>query len=57
MKSNFNKDWSSIVTVEPLLWTSFVPTVHPNGDTNKRLMNDIYCELNDLDNLKKVCNE
>jgi len=57
MKSNFNKEWSDIVTVEPLLWTSFVPTVYPGGDTSKRLMMDVYCELNDLDNLKKICNE
>jgi len=45
------------VTVEPLLWAAFVPTVYPNNDTSKRMCSDVYCELNDLENLKKICNE
>jgi len=57
IKSNFNKDWKDLVEIEPLLWTTFVPTVYPNGDTAKRLMNDVLCELTDLENLQKVCNE
>lgn len=51
IKQNFNKDWGNIVNVEPLLWASFVPTIYPNGDTSKRMMQDIYCELNDLEYL------
>jgi dynein heavy chain len=51
MKQNFNKEWKDLVEIEPLLWTSFVATVYPNGDTSKRLMSDIFCELTDLDNL------
>lgn len=51
------QEWKNIVDIEPLLWTSFVPTVYPNGDTSKRQLTDVYCELSDLDNLKKVCNE
>jgi dynein heavy chain len=57
MREKFNKEWTNIVETEPLLWTSFVPTVYPNGDTSKRLLTDVLCELNDLENLKKVCNE
>lgn len=57
MKENFNKEWNQIVEVEPLLWSHFVPTVHPNNDTSKRLLNDVYCELSDQDYLKKICNE
>jgi dynein heavy chain len=57
MKENFNKEWKDIVEVEPLLWSHFVPTVYPNNDTSKRILNDVYCELSDLENLKKVCNE
>ena len=37
MKKNFNKEWGSVVEVEPLLFSHFVPTVYPNGDTSKRI--------------------
>ena len=37
MKENFNKEWGSVVEVEPLLFSHFVPTVYPNGDTSKRI--------------------
>ena len=55
-----------MVEVEPLLWASFVPSIYPNGDRSKRPLADVYCELvrsifllikNDLENLKRVCNE
>jgi dynein heavy chain len=54
---NFKKDWSSLVTIEPLLWASFVPTIYPDNDTTKRAYSDIYCELTDREQLKKTCYE
>ncbi len=47
MRKNFRREWRDLVTVEPLLWASFVPTLYPDGDTSKRRLNDIYCELSD----------
>lgn len=43
VKNNFRKEWSQLVTVEPLLWASFIPTIYPDGDTSKKPLNDIYC--------------
>ena len=53
--ANFAKDWSKLVTVEPLLWASFVPTIYPNDDPTKRPLSDIYCELQNLEALKQKC--
>jgi dynein heavy chain, axonemal len=57
MKKNFRRDWSELVTVEPLLWASFVPTLYPDGDTTKKKVNDVYCELSDREELKRICYE
>jgi dynein heavy chain len=46
-----------LVTIEPLLWASFVPTIYPDGDRSKRPYSDIYCELTDREALKKTCME
>ena len=43
MKNNFKRDWQSLVTVEPLLWASFIPTIYPDGDKTKKAYNDVYC--------------
>lgn len=55
LKTNFKRDWQSLVTVEPLLWASFIPTIYPDGDKSKKALNDIYCELVDRDAVKKKC--
>ena len=55
--NHFRKEWSSVVTLEPLLWASFVPTIYPDGDTTKRAYSDIYCELTDREALKNTCQE
>jgi dynein heavy chain len=34
-----------------------VPTIYPDGDTSKKPLNDIYCELTDREALKKKCYE
>ena len=52
IKEKFKKTWSSIVEVEPLLFASFVPLVYPDGDTTKKPMNDLYCELTDRAKVK-----
>jgi len=52
MKEKFRKDWNSIVKQEPLLFASFVPLCYPDGDTSKRPLQDIYCELDDLEKSK-----
>jgi dynein heavy chain, axonemal len=57
MKEKFNKEWDKIIEYEPLLFASFVPTIHPDGDESKRPFTDIYCELTNRDKLKKVCED
>jgi dynein heavy chain len=57
VKSNFRKEWSQLVTVEPLLWASFIPTIYPDGDTTKKPLNDVYCELTNREVVKKKCYE
>jgi dynein heavy chain len=32
LKEKFRKDWDKLVTIEPLLFGSFVPCCYPNGD-------------------------
>lgn len=54
IKQTFNKDWKDLVKIEPLLWASFIPSIYPDNDKTKRPLSDVYCELNDLDNVKKV---
>lgn len=56
-KDKFKKDWHNLVKVEPLLFASFVPLIHPDGDKNKRPLSDIYCELTDRDKVKKKAGE
>jgi len=55
LRNNFKRDWSALVQVEPLLWASFVPTIYPDGDTTKKPLNDIYCELTNRESVKKKC--
>lgn len=57
MKETFRKNWKDIVSVEPLLFASFVPTVFPDNDTSKKALTDIYCELTDREKMKSVCEE
>jgi len=42
---NFKKQWTDIVKFEPLLWGSFIPTIYPEGDTTKKPLANVYCEL------------
>ena len=42
-----------MVSFEPLLWGSFIPTMYPDGDMTKKPMGDIYCELVNRKNLEK----
>lgn len=55
MQKNFKRDWATLVEVAPLLWASFVPTLYPDGDTTKRQITDVYCELTNREDMKKVC--
>lgn len=51
------RDWNNLVLIEPLLFASFVPTIHPDGDLSRKPYSDIYCELIDRDALGKKCKE
>jgi dynein heavy chain, axonemal len=57
MKEKFKKDWDKIVQVKPLLFASFTPLIHPDGDVDKKPWNDIYCELTDRTKVKKTAEE
>lgn len=52
VKEKFKKEWNKVVEVEPLLFGSFVPLVHPDGDTSKKPYSDLYCELYDRPKVK-----
>ena len=54
IKEKFKKEWDSIVTVKPLLFGSFVPTIYPDGDDTKKPFRDLYCELTNRQMLKKI---
>jgi len=45
----FKKDLDNIIEVKPLLFGSFTPTIYPDGDTDKKPLADIYCELTNRD--------
>lgn len=51
LKTNFKRDWESLVQVEPLLWASFVPTIISDGE-NKKPLSNIYCELTNREAMK-----
>jgi dynein heavy chain len=55
--NNFKKQWSEIVKFEPLLWGSFIPTMYPEGDTTKKPISNVYCELVNRKNLQKYSDE
>ena len=52
IKEKFKKEWDKMVTVTPLLFGSFVPTIYPDGDETKKPYAEIYCELTNRVKLK-----
>lgn len=36
MKDKMKKEWENIVEVSPLLFSSFTPTIYPDGDKAKK---------------------
>lgn len=55
VQTKFHRTWDELVTVQPLLWAAFVPTLYPDGDTSKRPLSDVYCELTNREALRKKC--
>jgi len=53
----FKREWPKLVTVSPLLFSSFVPTIFPDDDETKKPLKDLYCELTDRQKLKKQCEQ
>lgn len=53
----FKKKWDSLVKIQPLLFASFTPLIHPDDDPTKKPFNDIYCELTNREKAKKVADE
>ena len=56
LKEKFKWEWKSLVTVEPLLFSTFVPTVYPDDDETKKPLWNILCELTNRDKLIHTCN-
>ena len=54
-KEKFKKSFDDIITVKPLLFGSFTPQIYPDGDTSKKPLTDIYCELIERATVKKNC--
>jgi len=57
VQRKFKRTWEELVQVSPLLWASFVPTRYPDGDTSRKPMVDVYCELTNRDEMRKKCQE
>lgn len=55
VKAKFKKEFDDLVTVKPLLFGSFTPHIYPDGDTTKKPLGDIYCELTERTLVKKNC--
>jgi dynein heavy chain, axonemal len=55
MTEKFKREWDKLVTITPLLFSSFVPTIYPDDDSSKKPIKDLYCELTDREKLKKSC--
>jgi dynein heavy chain len=47
MKDNFTREWGQVVTVEPLLYGSFIPML--SEGEGKPVLHEIYCELTNRD--------
>ena len=57
MTAKYKRDWDKVVTVNPLLFSSFVPTIFPDDDNTKKPLKDLYCELTDRTKLAKTCDQ
>lgn len=55
LNEKFRREWDKLVTVSPLLFSSFVPTLYPDDDTTKKPLKNLYCELTDREKLLKEC--
>ena len=53
----FKREWDKLVTVQPLLFSSFVPTIYPDDDATKKPLKNLYCELTDRDKVMKECQD
>jgi dynein heavy chain len=52
LKEKFKRDWGNLVQVEPILFSSFVPTIFPDDDETKKPLKNLLCELINRDKLK-----
>ena len=57
LAEKFRREWDKLVTITPLLFSSFVPTIYPDDDNTKKPLKNLYCELTDRDRLLKECQE
>eukprot|EP00826_Nyctotherus_ovalis_P049308 TRINITY_DN5945_c0_g2_i2.p1 TRINITY_DN5945_c0_g2~~TRINITY_DN5945_c0_g2_i2.p1 ORF type:complete len:663 (+),score=132.43 TRINITY_DN5945_c0_g2_i2:95-2083(+) len=57
MKKQFNKDWESIITCEPLLFGNFVPCLIKGPEEKEELVIGIYAEVSDKTLLKTTIEE
>jgi len=57
VQEKFKREWDKLVTVSPILFASFVPTIYPDDDTTKKPIKNLYCELVDREKLIKECKD
>lgn len=53
----FSKNLNDLTRGIPLLWASFIPFLHPGGDTSKPKIEDVYCEIKDHKEAQKKIQE
>ena len=54
-KTYFKREWEDVVTVEPLMFGSFIPMI--SREEGKPKIPDLYCELSDHDLLREKMDE
>lgn len=52
---NFKRSLDEIVEIKPLLFSHFVPTIVKSEDDPSKKWPNIYCEITDRGDLKKIC--
>jgi dynein heavy chain len=57
ISNNLKREWTDLVQIQPLLWSDFVPTIAKSKDDPTKKIPNVYCELVNREDLKKVSYE
>lgn len=57
MKTHFRRELHSFTNKGSILFTNFVPYIYPDNDNTKQPYQNLYCEIPDLEIIKRKLNE